>query len=264
MAPFQRITDPPTGAGGLPWEGQAGGGVPPWHPSQMTGLFASFYATNVTLVGGSDVDVLVDQTAALDLQAPTAGERPPLKVASVNMGGADTLDFEAAPDKLVGQTAADWIPLHSKGSYAVAFWSASTSSMAILDTNNGSDAARGFTCRYFSSGTLLTRAGNGSAGVYAHSETGVSLSTQHIVVVRMDTANTPQYSVRIDGVEEGSGTFSNAVDASAPGQPLTMGRAFVSLNFDGEIPFLLCANEYWPDDEVLELEAWSASNFGTP
>lgn len=250
----------------------ADSGISVWDPTQLPGLFASYFGFQGKTLVGSDVDVWADQTSggtpsgSQDLTATAAGTRPAETLASALMGGQDTLAFDGG-DRIRGDTAADWTTIHdgTGGSYAFIFHStqAGAGNQILGDDNNLNASGVGHHCYYQGNNQrIICAAKNGSTSVYSFvSGNGtVTVNATHILVVRYKEGRSPkEWDVRLDGVELGSGDSDAAPSLSDAAFALALGStAFTAGSFlTGELGLTLYASEVWTDAVCALLETWS-------
>jgi len=242
----------------------ADSGISIWDPTQLTGLFASYFSFQGKTLVGSDVDVWADQTNSNNLTAVTAGERPAQSLASANMGGQDVLDFGSG-DRIKGAAAAAWNALHdgTGGSIHIAFWSNSASTpQTLLDTNDGSATARGIYAFYDGSDTKVTvQIGNATTAVYAFTSASasVALNTPHLLTIRfLDGRAGNEIDVSVDGVSLNTANTTNDPSTGDAAFPLAVGELSDAGTgpLIGEVFGIWACSAYTADADVTLLDTW--------
>ena len=240
-----------------------------FHPSQLTGAFAFYDASQVVQVGPPDVDVVEDQVTtgtpagAQDLTAASPGERPALKSASASMGGQDSLDFVSG-DRVQAAAAADWNTLHDgTGMTASVCVYQPVSGVAgmYVDTNAASSTTRGFALFFSGAANVLAvRAGNGAAVVFSVTP-AMTDGAVHIITVRYLEGRGPkEMTVQIDGVEVSAVDSTNAPNAGDAAGAMALGETYVGGNpWTGEYGFALFSSAVLSAAEMASLEAYAVT-----
>lgn len=187
-------------------------------------------------------------------------------------GNQTALGFDGSNDSLANASTSATNFLHDGTgcTVAVAFrQAAATGNGTVLDSCTSTSANTGFNLVHDATNQRLSLfVGKGSSGnpviSFSSANNSAPNAERHYVVVRHKTTNTPQFSVRRNGVQLGSGPYTNPPSAGNATNELRLGArsATIGIPLNGSIAELIMCNDYGADADVQQIERYFSARYG--